>query len=295
MITIMGATGQVGGKITTLLLGSGRNVKALGRSESKLAELKSAGAEVAAGDAHDTAFLTEAFRGSEAIYIMLPSDPTVAEYLREQEKLADTIRRAARESGVRYIVALSSIGADLPSGTGFIESLYIWEQHLRLLADANVLLLRPGYFYENFRESLGQVQSEGIIGDSIAPEVRIPMIATRDIAAVAARSLMACDWQGVVVRELMGPRDLTMSEVAALIGKELGKPDLQYLQFSGSDMISALTEFGISEDFARLHVETGAAISSGTIRPGNSGKDHIRTQTRFEDFVPSLKEVYESR
>jgi uncharacterized protein YbjT (DUF2867 family) len=75
MITIMGATGHTGKKITEALLKAGKKVRALGRSENKLAELKRAGAEVLAGDTTDAAFLTKAFRGADAVYTLLPTDP----------------------------------------------------------------------------------------------------------------------------------------------------------------------------------------------------------------------------
>ena len=49
MIAVMGATGHTGKKITEALLKAGERVRALGRSETKLAELKRAGAETLAG------------------------------------------------------------------------------------------------------------------------------------------------------------------------------------------------------------------------------------------------------
>ncbi len=74
MITVMGATGHTGKKITEALLNAGEKVRALGRSESKLAELKSAVAEVFEGDTKDAAFLAKAFRGADAVYTLLPTD-----------------------------------------------------------------------------------------------------------------------------------------------------------------------------------------------------------------------------
>jgi len=55
-IAVMGATGNTGRKITEALLRAGEKVRALGRSESKLAALKRAGAEVLVGDTNDAAF-----------------------------------------------------------------------------------------------------------------------------------------------------------------------------------------------------------------------------------------------
>jgi nucleoside-diphosphate-sugar epimerase len=120
MITVMGATGNTGRKIAETLLNAGENVRALGRSESKLAELKREGAEVCIGDTNDAAFLARAFRGADAIYTLLPTDRRAPDYRAEQDRQGEAIARAIRESGVRYVVALSSVGADLSEGTGVI-------------------------------------------------------------------------------------------------------------------------------------------------------------------------------
>jgi uncharacterized protein YbjT (DUF2867 family) len=53
MIAVMGATGNTGRKITEALLQASEKVRALGRSESKLAELRRAGAEEFVGDSND--------------------------------------------------------------------------------------------------------------------------------------------------------------------------------------------------------------------------------------------------
>src|SRR5690606_32303863 len=104
------------------------------------------------------------------------------------------------------------------SGTGFIEGLHVQEQRLRRLDGTNVLLLRPGSFYENFHAMLDGVRHEGVLADSVAPDVPVPMVAAGDVASVAAAALTARDWTGVEVREVLGPRPLTHAEVARIIG-----------------------------------------------------------------------------
>src|SRR5688572_25009089 len=104
MITVMGATGHTGKKITQVLLKGGQKVRALGQSESKLAELKRAGAEVLSGDTTDAAFLTKAFHGVDAVYTLLPSDRRAPNYRAEQDRQGEAIVKANRESGVRYVV-----------------------------------------------------------------------------------------------------------------------------------------------------------------------------------------------
>ena len=154
MITVMGATGRTGSKIAAQLLHAGEPVRALGRSERRLTELTRAGAEPVVGDAKDPGFLTAAFSGADAVYAMLPVDPTWSDYHAEADPLVEAVAAAVRDSGVRHVVALSSLGAERATGTGFIVSLYRQEQRLRALPDANVLALRAGLFFESFAPAL---------------------------------------------------------------------------------------------------------------------------------------------
>ena len=70
MITVMGATGNTGRKITELLLEAGEGVRALGRSPDKLAELNALGAETVAGDVRDANYLGSTFAGADAVYTL---------------------------------------------------------------------------------------------------------------------------------------------------------------------------------------------------------------------------------
>lgn len=123
MISVMGATGNTGKKIAEKLLAANERVLALARTKSKLAELQNAGAEVLAGDTNDAAFLTKAFRGADAVYTLLPTDPSSPDYRAAQDRQGEAIVKAVRDSGVKYVVALSSLGGDLSEGTGVIDRL----------------------------------------------------------------------------------------------------------------------------------------------------------------------------
>lgn len=294
MITIMGATGHTGQKITETILNAGETVRALGRSKSKLAELKNAGAEVFIGDATDAAFLTDAFRGADAVYTLLPTDRRAPDYRAEQDRQGEAIVKAIRASGVRYVVALSSLGADLSEGTGVIAGLHAQEERLKQIESTNVLLLRPVSFFENFYDAIGVIKHEGINVDSVEPDFAVPMIATRDIVEVAANALKARDWQGVVVRELLGPRDLSYAEATRIIGERIGKPDLAYVQVSYADMARALVQAGLSESFADLYVAMTRAFNEGIIQPRKGRTPENTTPTRFEDFADELASACEA-
>jgi uncharacterized protein YbjT (DUF2867 family) len=292
MITVMGATGNTGKKITESLLKAGEKVRALGRSESKLAELKCAGAEVLAGDTNDAAFLTKAFRAVDAVYTLVPTDQRARDYRAEQDRQGEAIVKAIRESGVRFVVALSSMGADLTERTGVIAGSHAQEERLKRIDNINLLLLRPVSFFENFCSSLALIKQEGINGDSVEANLAIPMVATRDIANAAVNALKWRDWKGVVVRELLGPRDISYSEATRILGGRIGKPHLQYVQFSYDDQAQALAQAGLSESFAKLYVEMTRAFNEGTIKPVRTREN--TTPTRFEDFADEWASAYEA-
>ena len=109
----------------------------------------------------DAAFLTRAFRGADAVFTMLPPDLQAADYRAAQDRVSAAITTAIRDSGVRSVVVLSSLGAELADGTGPIVTLYDFEQRLKQLEHVDVLVLRPAYFFENFEESLDLITAAG--------------------------------------------------------------------------------------------------------------------------------------
>ena len=292
VIAVMGATGNTGRKIAEALLQAGEKVRALGRSERKLGDLKGAGAEVLTGDVADAAFLAQVFRGADAVYTLLPTDRQAPDYPARQQQEGEAIVEAIRESGVRYVVALSSLGAELCEGTGIIVGLHAQEERLKRLAGTNVLLLRPVSFFENFYDQLGPIKHQGIVGDSVAADLVIPMVATRDVADVAAQALLARDWQGVVVRELLGPRDLTYREATRILGERIGRPDLEYVQLSYAEMATALVQAGLSGSFADRYVEMTRAFNEGIVGPRAGRGPENTTPTRFEEFAGELARAY---
>ena len=194
---------------------------------------------------------------------------------------------------MRHVVALSAIGAELASGNGFIASLHRQERRLRALDRVNLMILRPGAFFEGFYAALETIRHERVVADSVAPEAKVPMIATADIAAVAAGALRERNWSGVVVRELLGPRDLTYSEAAAAIGAAIGEPDLQYIQLPDAELMGILTEAaGFSPDFAALFVEFNQALSEGRLHSLEGRNESNTTPTEFEQFAAELAYAY---
>lgn len=288
MITVMGATGRTGYRITEQLRKRGARVRALGRSADKLARLKALGADVMAGDAFDGDYLAQAFRGADAIYTLLPYEVHRPDYYATQDRQGEAIVSAIHASGMRRVVFLSSLGAEQSSGTGMILSLHAQEERLKRIDGLDTCFLRPGSFFENFHYAMALIKHEGFNCDAVRPDLALPMIATQDVADAAVAALMDRDWHGHVIQELLGPRDLSYSEATRLIGERIGQPELAYVQVSNVDLAKALEGSGFSRDVARLTAEIEKGINEGRIRSLAGRSRDTTTPTRLEDFTTEL-------
>lgn len=287
-ITVMGATGRTGRRIAEQLLKRGTRIRALGRAAEKLAPLKALGAEVMAGDATDSDYLTLAFHGVDAIYTLLPYEVHRPDYHATQDRQGQAIATAIRASGARRVVFLSSLGAEQSSGTGMILSLHAQEQRLQGIDGLDALILRPGSFFENFHGAMALIKNHGLHCDAVRADLALPMIGAQDIADAAVAALLDRDWHGHLIRELLGPRDLSYAEATRLIGQRIGQPGLAYVQVSYDEMAQGLKGSGFSDDVAHLYAEIAKGINEGLIRSLAGRCRATTTPTSFEDFTAEI-------
>lgn len=291
-IAVMNATGRTGHRIAQALLAQGRRVVALGRSTARLGALQALGAQVRAGDPTDAACLAAAFDGVTAVYGLLPYDLSEPGYLDSQRRLGEAMAQAVRDAGVRRVVYLSSLGAEQPGGTGLIRPMHDQEERLRAIPDLDLLCLRAGAFMENLFGALPFVRDAGVVADGFRPDLKIPMVATCDIAAAAVQALLDDGWQGHQVREVLGPRDITMTEVVQLLAPHLDMPQLAYLQLPRDALERALADAGLAPDVALLTGELTQAINDGRVRTTLGRNAASTTPTGMERFVHELAEAY---
>ena len=285
LVTVTGATGHIGSGIVERLLNGGHRVRGIMRNKEKFAPLEAKGAESRVGDLSDKSFLTEAFRGSDAAFLMIPPDPTVPDIRADQRRIAESEIEAIKAAGVTRVVALSSIGGQLASGTGPIAGLHDFEVLLKAVPNLSLVILRPTYFMENFLYWIPLIKEAGICGETIRPDVQMPLIATRDIAAVAAEYLAEPRFEGVTVRHLLGPRDYTVLEATSILGGAISKPDLQYVQFSRDDYRNGLLQAGFTENVADSYIEMESAINVESIFAEAKRDPSTTTLTTLEEFA----------
>jgi uncharacterized protein YbjT (DUF2867 family) len=288
MYVVLGATGHTGSIIANFLLLKGEKVRVLGRSAARLERFVRKGAEAFEANVSDAAELTKAFSGARAAYLMLPPSMTSPDYRADQERESDAIAKAAKDSGLHYAVHLSSYGAHAPEGTGPIAGLHSLEQKLNAISGLNVLHLRAGYFMENHLMAIGMIQGMGIYGQALLPDLRLPMIATHDIGDYAARRMLKLDFSEKENRELLGQRDLSMSEATAIIGRGIGKTDLRYVQFPYEQVQQVLMQLGIPQKTAAQFIEMYRAANEGIVAAQEPRSPENTTPTSFETFVQDM-------
>jgi uncharacterized protein YbjT (DUF2867 family) len=284
MYVILGASGHTGSIIADFLLSKGEKVRVLGRDPGRLERFVRNGAEAFTANMSDATVLAKALSGARAAYLMLP--PVTAR--EDQERQSDAIAKAVKESGLRYAVHLSSYGAHVPEGTGPIAGLHSSEQKLNAIRGLNVLHLRAAYFMENNLAAIGMIHRMGIFAGALQPDLKLPMIATRDVGDYAAKRLLSLDFSGKQTRELLGERDLSMTDVTAVIARGIGKPDLRYEQFPFDQMQQALTQMGIPPQTAAVYIEMYKGINAGVVAAQEPRSPENSTPTSFERFVQDV-------
>lgn len=285
MYVLLGANGQITSQLASLLLAGGHPIRVAGRSAATMAPLAEAGAQLAVGDVGDARFLEHAFAGATAAYTMIPPCYAEPDMRAAQDRIGAAIAEGLARARVPRVVNLSSIGAELPTGTGPIEGLHAQEGRLDALTGVSLLHLRPGSFMENFLPLAPVAAAAGILPGMEAPDVALPLVATRDVAATAAQALLSPDLQGV--RVLHAPRHMTMREAAAVLGAAIGRPDLPYVQSDPAEGQAQLRAQGLSADAAAQIAALAHWLSTTALASVNAAPALVQPTT-IERFAAEV-------
>lgn len=291
MYVITGATGNTGRIITERLLAEGKKVRIISRNEDKAKDLVAKGAELCIGDQLHHATLLTAFTGADTVYAMISPELTTKDFFAYQKHVADTLVEAIEKAGIKNVVTLSSLGAQLEEDTGIINGLRYMENKFNI-PNGNVLHLRPTYFMENIFAQIGVIKTNGIMGSPIKKDLSLPMIATKDIGDYAAKRLLAMDFTGTSYQYLLGQRDVPYTEVAKIIGDAIGRPDLHYVEFPYEGLKQALLGMGASESSADNMNKFLEVLNTGRFFTGVVRDSESTTPTSIEEFAKTFAHAY---
>ena len=290
MIVITTPTGKIGHHVVRHLLDAGEKVRVVARDPGKLGQAVRDRAEIALGSHGDAAVIDRAFDGAETVFWLAPPNPTETldgAYLDFTRPAAAAIRR----HGVARVVVVTALGR----GTEWQDSAGLITASLRMVdllngTGAAVRSLAMPAFMENALQQVDAIRQGRMFGPA-DPDRRVPHIATRDIAAAAARLLRDRSWTGQADVALLGPEDLSCNDIAAIISEALGR-EVRYQHVSFDSFKAQLLERGTSKTFAQGYVDMMRAKNEGMDNaiprtPANTGPTTFR-QWAEEELKPAV-------
>lgn len=265
-IAITAPTGNIGHQLVRLLLDAGADLTLLLRNPDKLDASLRERVRTQQGELQDSAFVQRATQGAEALFWVTPGDVTASDLPAWYNQLGANAANAVRANRIPYVVNISSAGAQLPHA-GPISGLGQIEKRLNE-TDANIVHLRPGYFFENILMQLDAIRHQNAIFQPGPGDIAYPQIATRDIADAAARLLLHRDWSGKRIHGLHGPRDLSFNEVAEILSEVTGR-SIQYVTLGPEEARQIFSSLGMGPAFVQgyLDMETSLAQLGAVAEP----------------------------
>ena len=142
-----------------------------------------------------------------------------------------------------------------------------------------------GAFMENNLTAIDMIHGMGLFRHALRPDLKLPMIATRDVGDYAAQRLLDLDFSGKQTRELFGERDLSIAEATAVIARGIAKPDLRYEQFAYVHLGFPRRKTHLRQRLLHLVIEMFQAINAGVLAVQEPRSPENSTPTLFERFV----------
>ena len=263
LYVVTGVSGRTGSAVAHTLLKAGKRVRVVVRNMDKGRVWANQGAEVAIANFTDILALSNALSGADGAYIISPQQYALNDLFSQAEIMANTIAEAATRAQLPKLVALSSIGANRPKGTGWIAMNRMLEQYLSQMG-LPVTFLRAAYFLENWTPMIKAATQGGELASFLAPlERKIPMIATKDVGRIAAEALCE-NWNKKRIIELEGPEMYSPNNVAKSLSQALGRT-IRAVAIAESGWAGALSDAGLSAAALDGFVEMTQGLNSGHI------------------------------
>ncbi|WP_100489756.1 SDR family oxidoreductase [Sporolactobacillus pectinivorans] len=295
-ITLTGSLGHVGLPLTKQLAASGHDVTVISSNENRKEQIEQLGARAAIGLIQDESFLADSFAGADAVYLMLALSSSfdknvdVMDLGRQQ---AAVYANAVRRSGVKRVINLSSIGANLGKEAGTLYVYNIIEGILSNLEGVGITFVRPTSMYYNLFGFLNTIKTQGVIATNYGNNITQSWVAPADIADVVAEELMT-PLTGTKVRYVASD-ELTGQETAQILGKAIGMPDLTWVEISDEQRLEALEKAGINKAIAAGLVQMSANQRTHTFYEDYKRHHPKLGKIKMADFANDFAKVYNKR
>ncbi len=263
MILITGATGQIGRHLVEELKGHKTPFKVMVRREDARAAMEAKGIKAVLGDFTQPASYVAALTGIQEVFMLTTPHP-------DQVSQEGAFLTAASQAGVRRVVRLSAIGASPSSACPLLRLHGLCEARL----DGSGIpwtILRPTMFMQNLVPMYGASVATTATFYAPAGQARIPMVDTRDVAAVAAAVLTTPGHERLIY-EITGPELFTYEGIANLLTSQLGRT-IKFVDVPDEGAYTSMIDLGLTPWFAhglitlfhQFRANAGTAVVMGTV------------------------------
>lgn len=262
MYAVAGVSGRAGAATALALLKQGQKVRVLVRQEAQGEAWKARHAEVAVTDLTDPVGLAAALKGTAGAFLLLPPNPTATDFLAESAAFVEKMIAGVKKSGIKNILFLSSMGAQHPAGTGTVVALYRAEKALSGLLPS-VTFLRPGYFLDNWSDSLMYALEKSELPHFGTVHVKFPQVGTHDVGQAAAAALVE-NFHGTRHLELGGKENWSVEDVAVVLTSLLGQ-QIKPVSLPVESAKEVLEQRGLTPHMAGLYAEMYQGLARGLV------------------------------
>ncbi len=215
-VLVTGATGKIGGAVTTQLLGQGITTRAMvHRDDARSARLRAQGAEIVVADMFDIQQVTAAMHGVDRLYFNPPYHPHALDS-------AVAFAVAAQRTGVEAVVALGQWLASPEHPSLLTRHAWLTDKLFELLPNTAHVAVDPGYFADNYLQLVPLAAQLGVLPVPTGGGRNAPP-SNEDIARVAVGALLDPHRHDGRAYRPTGPALLSGAEIADAVGDALGR------------------------------------------------------------------------
>lgn len=296
-IVLTGSLGNIGKPLTKALVEKGYAITVISSKTERKPEIEALGAIPMIGSIQDVEFLSETFRGADAVYLMEAWEGIGSifdkdiDFLAEFRKIAENYKQAVERSGVNRIIHLSSVGAHSDKGMGSLFVHHNVENILKTLPETVAIkFMRPVGFFSNIYRWLPTIKLQGAIIQSYGGDKKEPWVSPLDIAATIADE-MEKPFNGRTVHYLAS-EEVSPNEIAQSIGEAIGNPDLKWEVIPADKLLHQLLSAGVNEWIANGMVQMQKAQQSGSLYEDFYRHNPTFGKIKLDDFAGEFAQTY---
>jgi len=295
-IVVTGSLGHISKPLATMLVEEGHSVTVIGSNAERRKDIEALGAQAAIGSVEDVAFLTAAFAGADAAYCMVPPkrhlDPNL-DTTKYYTSIGSNYAEAIRQTGIKRVVHLSSIGAHMDKDSGIILAHRHIEDTLKTLTGVGLTHMRPTAFYYNLFAFVEGIKKHGAIASNYGGDDRVPWVSPLDIAAAVAEEIVT-PLAGRKI-QYVASDEPTCNEIASVLGAAIGMPGLRWNLISNEALQSRLESTGLSKQLAAGLAEMNASIHSGALSEDYYRNRPVLGKVKIADFAKEFAAVFNQK